>query len=175
MQLQLYLSAQCQLEATSNKQQATSEKDRRSSCSTRCPLNPTPLQQCKVKPNTCMYSVHSKITPELTCNAQDVHGAVVVCRKQKMDQKKAKKQKRSPSHLPTCHMPYTTCSVGPISNCQLPVCMRCVCVCQPEHIDFNWSRPSFSPSLSLSLSLPLPFIFLSTVIILFDETTNWVS
>lgn len=24
-------------------------------------------------------------------------------------------------------------------------------MCQPEHIDFNWSRPSFSPSLSLSL------------------------
>lgn len=102
-------SAQCQLEATSNKQQATSEKDRRSSCSTRCPLNPTPLQQCKVKPNTCMYSVHSKITPELTCNAQDVHGAVVVCRKQKMDQKKQKKIRKSlQATCPpaTCHIPH---------------------------------------------------------------------
>lgn len=97
-------SAQCQLEATSNKQQATSEKDRRSSCSTRCPLNPTPLQQCKVKPNTCMYSVHSKITPELTCNAQDVDGAVVVCRKQKMDQKKSKKTEQVPK--PPAHLPH---------------------------------------------------------------------
>lgn len=102
------LSAQCQLEATSNKQQATSEKDRRSSCSTRCPLNPTPLQQCKVKPDTCMYSVHSKITPELTCNAQDVDGAVVVCRKQKMDQKKHKNRKGPQATCPpaTCHIPH---------------------------------------------------------------------
>lgn len=103
-------SAQCQLEATSNKQQATSEKDRRSSCSTRCPLNPTPLQQCKVKPNTCMYSVHSKIMSELTCNAQDVHGAVVVCRKQKMDQKSKKKKNRKGPQATcppaTCHIPH---------------------------------------------------------------------
>lgn len=120
-------SAQCQLEATSNKQQATSEKDRRSSCSTRCPLNPTPLQQCKVKPNTCMYSVHSKITPELTCNAQDVHGAVVVCRKQKMDQKKQKTEQVS---KPPAHLPHAIYHMLCWPNFKLSAtCMYEVCVC----------------------------------------------
>lgn len=93
---------------------------------------------------------------ELTCNAQDVHGAVVVCRKQKMDQKKAKKQKRSPSHLPTCHMPYTTCSVGPMSNCQLPVCMRGVRV----NLNILISIGPVPHSLPLSLSLS-PRLFLT--------------
>lgn len=154
-------SAQCQLEATSNKQQATSEKDRRSSCSTRCPLNPTPLQQCKVKPNTCMYSVHSKKScAEPTCNAQDVDGAVVVCRKQKMDQKKSKKTEKVPK--PPAHLPHAIYHMLCWPNFKLSAtCMYEGCECQPEHIHFNWSRPSFSPSLlilfllSLTLSLSL--------------------
>lgn len=30
-------------------------------------------------------------------------------------------------------------------------------MCQPEHIDFNWSRPSFSPSPSLPPSSSLSY------------------
>lgn len=97
-----------------------------------------------------MYSVHSKITPELTCNAQDVHGAVVVCRKQKMDQKKQKTEQVS---KPPAHLPHAIYHMLCWPNFKLSAtCMYEVCVCQPGHIDFNWSRPSFSPSLSLPLS-----------------------
>lgn len=81
----------------------------------------------------------------------------------KWTKRKAKKQKRSPSHLPTCHMPYTTCSVGPISNCQLPVCMRGVNVNLNIFISIGpvpHSLPlssyfSYSHSLSHSLFLTL--------------------
>lgn len=120
--------------------------------------NSTPTVQGKTK-YLYVFCTFKKIMSELTCNAQDVDGAVVVCRKQKMDQKrKAKKQKRSPSHLPTCHMPYTTCSVGPISNCQLPVCVRGVCVNLNILISIGPVPHSLPLSLSLSLS---PRLFLT--------------
>lgn len=102
-------SAQCQLEATSNKQQATSEKDRRSSCSTRCPLNPTPLQQCTVKPNTCMYSVHSKksclnrLAMLKTCME-----LLLFAENRKWTKKKQKNRKGPQATCPpaTCHIPH---------------------------------------------------------------------
>lgn len=117
--------------------------------------NSTPTVQGKTK-YLYVFCTFKKIMSELTCNAQDVHGAVVVCRKQKMDQKKQKKTEKVPK--PPAHLPHAIYHMLCWPNFKLSAtCMYEGCVCQPEHIDFNCSRPSFSPSLPLPLSSSLSF------------------
>lgn len=114
-----------------------------------------------------MYSVHSKIMSELTCKLKTWMELLLFAENRKWTKKSKRSQKKSPSHLPTCHMPYTTCSVGPISNCQLPVCMRGVCV----NLNILISIGPVPHSLPLSLSLS-PRLFLTLTHSLFLTLQN---
>lgn len=75
----------------------------------------------------------------------------------KWTKKKAKK-KTEKVPKPPAHLPHAIYHMLCWPNFKLSAtCMYEGCVCQPEHIDFNWSRPSFSPPPPLPLSSSLSY------------------